>query len=99
MLHFKIILLTCCLLLSPLVYANERLYDAFIKEIQQQETRDSALQKVDQVLESGLTLEEIADVHHKTTVILKNAFQLEEAHKWAERFKQVLLTPDRKSVV
>ncbi|PHI35661.1 histidine kinase [Pseudoalteromonas sp. GCY] len=92
MLHFKIILLTCCLLLSPLVYANERLYDAFIKEIQQQETRDSALQKVDQVLESGLTLEEIADVHHKTTVILKNAFQLEEAHKWAERFKQVLLT-------
>lgn len=92
MLHFKIILLTCCLLLSPLVYANERLYDAFIKEIQQQETRDSALQKVDQVLESGLTPEEIADVHHKTTVALKNGFQLEEAYKWAERFKQVLLS-------
>lgn len=91
MLHFKIILLTCCLLLSQLVHANERLYDAFIKEIQQQETRDSALQKVDQVLESGLTPEEVADVHHKTTVALKNGFQLEEAHKWAERFKQVLL--------
>ncbi|WP_010607363.1 tetratricopeptide repeat protein [Pseudoalteromonas maricaloris] len=92
MLHFKIILLTCCLLLSPLVHANERLYDAFIKEIQQQETRDSALRKVDQVLESGLTPEEIADVHHKTTVALKNGFQLEEAHKWVERFKQVLLS-------
>ncbi|NSY36024.1 histidine kinase [Pseudoalteromonas sp. JC28] len=92
MLHFKIILLTCCLLLSPLVHASERLYDAFIKEIQQQETRDSALQKVDQVLESGLTPEEIADVHHKTTVALKNGFQLEEAYKWAERFKQVLLS-------
>lgn len=92
MLHFKIILFTCCLLLSSLVHANERLYDAFIKEIQQQETRDSALLKVDQVLESGLTPEEIADVHHKTTVALKNAFQLEEAYKWAERFKQVLLS-------
>ncbi|NKC19624.1 MULTISPECIES: ATP-binding protein [Pseudoalteromonas] len=92
MLVYKILLLSFFLLFSPFICANERLYDAFIKEIEQQETRNNALQNVDQVLESDLTPEEIADVHHKTTVALKNAFQLEQAHKWAERFKQVLLT-------
>ncbi|USD29290.1 tetratricopeptide repeat protein [Pseudoalteromonas sp. SCSIO 43201] len=90
--YIKITLLWICVLLAPFSQANERLYEVFIKELQQKETREQALQKVDLVLESTLAPEEIAEVHHKVTVALKNDFKLEDAHRWAERFKQILLT-------
>ncbi|PCK30206.1 tetratricopeptide repeat protein [Pseudoalteromonas piscicida] len=90
MLYVKAILLSFLLLLSPLSQASERLYEVFTKEIKQKETQGSALQKADQVLESGLTPTEVADVHHQVVVTLKNQFKLAEAHQWIERFQQVL---------